>query len=579
MKCGIDADAFLCYTKERYSMRTTDVRMMKKEFEKSIRKTIKNRPGRFLFLFVLFLFAFTDGQSVATYAKTQSVSTVEEIRVGLKSNYANKKSITIQNTALEFGFCNGREYCTERVLLSETGVRVTAEQGDYFASVDTYELHQAEEMAEKLSTAGAKAYAVSFSSGKAGIYFPVEENGGTTEAAREICDKAGSTCGIRIEEKEKKSLYLIRIDAGEQVLFADGIQGMYPQFAATEKNDEGVFAINMGKRSYRGRIEIGRYGGRSTVTAVNVVGLEEYLYGVVPCEMPASWSMEALKAQAVCARSYALTKAGYRAGTDITRGFRMEDTIQSQVYGGLDFEHSRSTAAVNATKGKTLCYENRMVAGYYFSASGGHTENIEDVWGVSVPYLQGVPDLYESEPSKKPWTVTLKKTELERLLQAEGKDVGTVRKVVQEITTSSGRVTSLRIIGSNKTVSLATSDLRNVLELPSTKFKVVNGETTSDTVMIQGDGALKEAPISECYVISDTGDVEKVVADKQYVVISEDNLTGFGTDLPDEDEVLFVGMGHGHGVGLSQSGANGMGNHGFSYEEILEHYFTGITVR
>ena len=551
---------------------------MKKKYEKSIRKRKENRPGRYLFLFVLFLFAFAEGRGGVSYAKAQ-VSTVEEIRVGLKSNYANKQSITLQNTGLEFGFCNGREYRTERSFFSETGVTVTAEKGEYLASVDTYTLQQAEENAEKLCAAGAKAYAVILSEGKAGICFPIAENGGTKEAAQKICDKAGMTCGISVEKKEKKSVYLIRIDAGELVWFADGAEGYYPQFAATEKNKDGIYGIDMGKRSYRGRMEIGRYGGRATVTAVNVVGLEEYLYGVVPCEMPASWSMEALKAQAVCARSYALTKAGYRAGTDITRGFRMEDTIQSQVYGGLNFEHSRSTAAVEATKGKTLCYENRTVAGYYFSSSGGHTENVEDVWGVVVPYLQGVPDLYETEPSKKPWTVTLKKKELERLLQAEGKDVGTVRKVVQEITTSSGRVTSLRVIGSKKTVSLATSDLRNVLELPSTKFKVINRETTPDTVVVQGNGLIKETSISECYVISGNGDVEKATAEKQYVVISEDNLTGFGTDLPAEDEVLFVGMGHGHGVGLSQSGANGMGNHGFSYEEILEHYFTGISVR
>lgn len=551
---------------------------MKKKDEKSIRNREKGRYGRILFLFVLLLFAFLQQSGGFSHAIAQ-VSTVEEIRVGLKSNYANKKSLTMENTALEFGFCDGREYYTERSFFSENGVTITPEKEEYLAASGTYTLQQAEEKAKELRAMGVAAYPVTYSTGKAGIYFPVAENGKTTEEARKLCTEAAQIFGIPLEDDVRSSSYLIRIEAGDLIWFADGADGSYPQFAATEKNEDGIYAIDLGKRSYRGRMEFGRYGGRTTVTAVNVVPLEEYLYGVVPCEMPASWHMEALKAQAVCARSYALTKAGYRAGTDMKRGFRIEDTVQSQVYGGTTFEHSRSTAAVDATKGKTLCYDNYTVAGYYFSTSGGHTENVEDVWGVSIPYLQGVPDIYETEPSQKPWSVTLKKTDLERLLREEGKDVGTVRKVVQEITTSSGRVISLRIIGSKKTVSLATSELRNVLELPSTKFKVVNAGTVPDTVTVQGDGQVQQTMISECYVAGADGTVQKASADKQFVVISKENLTGFATEVPEEDEVLFVGMGHGHGVGLSQSGANGMAKQGFSYKEILEHYFTGIVVR
>ncbi len=551
---------------------------MKERYRKAIRKRKQSRYRWLLFLFVLFAFAGMEVNDSVLCAEVK-VSTVEEIRVGLKSGYANKQSITIRNTALEFGYCDGREYTSERRFSSEKGVTVSAEKGEYLAAEESYTLQQAEETVKRLRGLGAKAYAVTFSKDDAGIYFPVAENGGTAERAHKLCREAGQACGVSLAGDVKKSAYLIRIDAGGQIWFADGTKGSYPQFAATEKDEDGFFSIDMGKRSYRGRVEIGRYGGRTTVTAVNVVGLEEYLYGVVPCEMPASWNLEALKAQAVCARSYALTKAGYRAETDIARGYRIEDTVQSQVYGGISFEHNRSNAAVDATKGETLCYENRTVTGYYFSSSGGHTENVEDVWGVSIPYLQGVPDIYETEPSKEPWSVTLKKKDLERLLRDEGKDVGIVRKVVQEITTSSGRVISLRIIGSSKTVSLETSELRNVLELPSTKFKVINGGAVPDAAMVQGDGVLKEASISDCYVISGNGNVQQATADKQFVVVSEDNLTGFGTNAPKEDEVLFVGMGHGHGVGLSQSGANGMAKHGFDYKEIAEHYFTGISVR
>ncbi len=563
---------------KRESMQVkTDVRKMKKIVIKSIRLKKQNVWKTFLFLFALLLFLGITERAGFPQAR---VSTTEEIRVGLKSKYAAKQSITIYNSRLELGYCDGREYRGETILTSLEGVTVTPEKGTYYTVDGVYVLTQAESVAKKLKEAGAVAYAVLLSEETAGVYLPVGENGTSEATALQACKKAAEQCGITLCQDVDKSEYLIRITAGERVLFADGASGEYPQFAADVKNEDGIYAVDLGGRSYRGRIEIGRYGGKSTLTAVNVVPLEEYLYGVVPCEMPASWQMEALKAQAVCARSYALIKAGYHAETDIKRGFRMVDTVQSQVYGGIFYEHKRSNAAVDATKGETLCYENRTVTGYYFSGSGGHTENVEDVWGFSMPYLQGVSDIYEENPSKKPWSVTLSKDELMRLLRLEGKNVGTVKKVMQEVVTSSGRVYSLRVIGSQGSVSLATDALRNVLELASTKFRVFDSESVPDAVTVQGEILSREVAIHDCYVIGGDGTVQSADGlTEQYVVLSADNMTSFPRTAPDDGEYLFAGMGHGHGVGMSQSGANGMAEYGFLYNEILEHYFTGISVR
>lgn len=530
-----------------------------------------------LFVFVVLLFT---GMSRHMVSSEAGVSTALDIRVGLKSKFAGKQSITIYNTSLEIGFCEGREYSREAVLSSEKGVTVTAEKNSFYAVDGTFPLGKAEALAKELTEAGAVAYAALLSPGCAKVYLPVSENGGSETEAFGVCKAAAKQCGVTLESASKNSKYIIRIQCGDRILFADGAEGYYPQFGATQKNEDGIYAVDLGSCSYRGRIEIGRYGGKSSLTAVNVVPLEEYLYGVVPCEMPASWHTEALKAQAVCARSYALIKAGYHAETDIKRGFRMVDTVQSQVYGGITYEHPRSNAAVDATKGETLCYENRTVTGYYCSGSGGHTEHVEDVWGFSVPYLQGVPDIYETNPSKKPWSVTLSKDELTRLLRSEGKDVGTVKKVMQEVVTSSGRVTSLRIIGSFGSVRLATDALRNVLELASTKFKVFDSDSVPDLVTIQGADRTREAAIHDCYVISGGGTVQSADGlTKQYVVLSADNMTSFPRYAPEEGEYLFAGMGSGHGVGMSQSGAYGMAQQGFTYKEILEHYFTGISVR
>ena len=550
---------------------------MQRKAEKSGRRTGQKACKLLLFVFTVLLFAGVFPHTVSSEA---GVSTLLDIRVGLKSKFAGKQSITIFNTSLEAGYCDGREYSRETVFSSHTGVVVSTEKSAFYTTDDVYPLAKAEELAKVLTDGGAKAYAVMISPGKAGIYVPVAENGSTEADTLGVFESAAKQCNVTPVRTVQTSEYLIRIKAGERVLFADGAEGYYPQFAATEKNGDGIYAVDLGACSYRGRMEIGRYGGKSTLTAVNVVPLEEYLYGVVPCEMPASWHTEALKAQAVCARSYALIKAGYHAETDIKRGFRMVDTVQSQVYGGTTYEHKRSTAAVDATKGETLCYENRTVTGYYCSGSGGHTENVEDVWGFTVPYLQGVSDIYETNPSKKPWSVTLSEDELTGLLRSEGKGVGTVKKVMQEVVTSSGRVTSLRIIGSHGSISLTTDALRNVLELASTKFKVFGSDNVPDLVTIQGAAGTREAAIHDCCVISAGGTVQSADGlTEQYVVLSKDNMTSFPRYAPGEGEYLFAGMGSGHGVGMSQSGAYGMAEEGFTYKEILEHYFTGISVR
>lgn len=578
IKCGIEARAGICYTKGKQAREEkTDVRRMKRKGKEIIRGLWQKRYGLLLLFFAVLLFFTLTGYPNISEA---GVSTSQEIRVGLKNKFSGKQSITIYNTSLELGYCDGREYRRETEIFCEKGVTVTPETTAYYVIDGIFDLSQAEALAERLTKAGAIAYAGMRSFGKTSIYLPVAENGaGEAEALRQ-CKQAAQMCNVTVMNTVKKSEYLLRITAGDRVLFADGADGYYPQFGASQKNEDGIYAVDMGERSYRGRIEIGRYGGRASLTAVNVVPLEEYLYGVVPCEMPASWHTEALKAQAVCARSYALIKAGYHAETDIKRGYRMVDTVQSQVYGGITYEHPRSTAALDATKGETLCYENRTVTGYYCSGSGGHTENVEDVWGFSIPYLQGVPDIYETNPSKKPWSVTLSSDELKRLMRSEGKDVGTIKKVMEEVVTSSGRVYSLRIIGSLGSVGLATDALRNVLELASTKFRVFGADSVPDRVTVQGVSGTKETTIHECYVISGNGQVQSLDGlTEQYVVLSADNMTSFPRYAPEEGEYLFAGMGHGHGVGMSQSGAYGMAEAGFDYREILEHYFTGISVR
>src|SRR6266576_2390114 len=142
-------------------------------------------------------------------------------------------------------------------------------------------------------------------------------------------------------------------------------------------------------------------GAVHTVTAgklraINMVGLEQYLYGVVPSEMPFMWHPEALKAQAVVARSYAVA-------TRRTGAFDLYSDTRSQVYLGIEHERPSTTAAVNATAGQVVLYQGEVAKTYFFSTSGGRTASAEDAWGEPVPYLVSVPDPSDSISPHHDW--------------------------------------------------------------------------------------------------------------------------------------------------------------------------------
>ena len=163
----------------------------------------------------------------------------------------------------------------------------------------------------------------------------------------------------------------------------------------------GLVGVATKGRTYRDVIEL-RPGLSGGVTAVNKVSLENYIRGVVPNESPASWPLEALKAQAVAARSYAL---GTNSGNAV---FDHYDTVQSQVYGGYSSEDSRTNRAVAGTAGQVLRNDGKVITAYFHSTSGGHTENVENVFQGSerLPYIRGVRDPWDKASPYHRWKVT-----------------------------------------------------------------------------------------------------------------------------------------------------------------------------
>ncbi len=138
------------------------------------------------------------------------------------------------------------------------------------------------------------------------------------------------------------------------------------------------------RRWYRGDMVIYNLNGKLTV--VNSLPLEEYLMGVVPSEMPSRWNLEAQKAQAIAARSYALANLGKRG----SHGYDLKDTPQDQAYGGATSETKQTTIAVLSTKGEVLTYDNKIIPAYYHASSGGKTIGAGEVWAHDLPYIQSV---------------------------------------------------------------------------------------------------------------------------------------------------------------------------------------------
>ncbi len=214
------------------------------------------------------------------------------------------------------------------------------------------------------------------------------------------------------------------------------------------------------QRAYRGQIQVDVVDGK--LRAVNIVGLEPYLDGVVPSEMPSAWSTQALEAQAVAARSYALATRKIGAPYDAYADSR------SQVYLGLSNESPATTAAVTATKGQVLFFGGAVATTFFSSTSGGKTESSLDWTGTAVPYLISVPDPYDDMSPYHNWgPVPVTAQTISKSLKVPGPitDATTVMN-------AAGRVGKLNLVTPLTAMTVPATTLRNAIGLRSTWFTV-----------------------------------------------------------------------------------------------------------
>ncbi|MBL1211010.1 SpoIID/LytB domain-containing protein [Geminocystis sp. GBBB08] len=265
-----------------------------------------------------------------------------------------------------------------------------------------------------------------------------------------IQDSAGRTIG----QVEGMNSFLAKSNGGNVNLAQWNSNAIW-----LEHSGDGVIWI--GDRWYRGRVLLTRQG--SGITAVNYVDMEDYLYSVVGAEAVPSWPQEALKAQAVAARTYAL----YKRNTSRNSVFDLDTTTATQVYKGLSSEYTTTHQAVKATDGQIMTYNNQPILAVFHSSSGGHTENAEDIWTSPLPYLRGVVDYDQTAPVFQ-WNKSISPSAISRL--AGG--VGNIRALIPQKTTPQGRIVTMQVVGDRSTRTVAGSDLRSALDLRSTLFRV-----------------------------------------------------------------------------------------------------------
>jgi len=403
--------------------------------------------------------------------------------------------------------------------------------------------------------------------------------------------ECGSESGFYISDGVGKTEWK---NAGEKVLLTPELVEEYGGriYLGTE-GEEGKLSLYNVKRavgvpSYRGTIEVALAEGK--LLAVNELSLEEYLYGVLPSEMPESFGVEALKAQAVCARSYACNQL--LANRYHAYGAHVDDSMNCQVYQNYG-ETAAAVEAVKATFGKVLSREGKCITAYYFSCSYGHTSDSYDIWGEKAGTLfEGVVQAAEKS------TENLNKTKnFEAFLDSE-REWYDADSVWFRWSTVLGTELSGRILQRlQERQQMVPEQILIKVSESGEKMEFEQGEVNNfgslEDILIaeRGDSGVITKLIlvgSEAtYLLLQEYNIRYVLAPMNAVYLQDGSTSGNMNLLPsayftvEKGEHFFSlrGGGHGHGAGMSQYGAKYLAAHGKNYEDILMHYYkdTDIT--
>ncbi len=328
------------------------------------------------------------------------------------------------------------------------------------------------------------------------------------------------------------------------------------------------------KGTYRGGFEC-RELTDGEITVVNTVPVEAYLYSVVCREMSPSWEVEALKAQAVCARNFALGRINYHKqfGFDVCR------TVCCQAYATTADQSANVHTAVDKTRGELLFYEETLVQAVYSSSMGAYTESVENVWGSKFPYLVSVENPYEDTENvyNGKWTKSLTKARATEIMNARGYDIGDVTSITVTERTPTNGVLKLLVQGTKGSKTFERESCRTIFSEAtySQRYTVsLGGQAIYPSAYVSDGTKSNSASLGDVSVLDKNGNLTKI-KNSSYIYDGK-NKKQYAITLTEGDinTFIFSGEGWGHGVGMSQYGAKGMAAAGFDYEEILTHYYT-----
>ena len=349
-----------------------------------------------------------------------------------------------------------------------------------------------------------------------------------------------------------------------------------PQKTKSIEREDRLVEVN--NRRYRGSVEIFRTQGATGMTAVNVLTVDEYVYGVLGLTLTPEWPEQAVKAQAVVVRTFAL----HNIGKHRNEGFDLCDTGDCLVYEGQTQENPKILKAIEDTWGMTLLYQNYVAAAYFHMSSGGYTENSETAFSRMYPYLRGVPDFDQTSPYFR-WQKRISPQELESLLKGAGYNFGALTAIELSRRTAppvnapdrgvSGRIKMITFIGKDGIAALTGEQIQKLLSLPSSLFDI-NVAVPMPSI---------DSNITDSYGDRDTKQIQ--------INLPPASTSGLLTDRPgirritgQQNEMIFIeGFGWGHGVGFSQWGAKTMAEKAINpgpdyYMSILKHYFQGVRI-
>lgn len=438
--------------------------------------------------------------------------------------------------------------------------------GAYHLQLDTVasSVDQASTLVSTLAGAGLSAFVAYTEDGyrvRVGNYTSAVEAAADAPQVSAAVGMTASAVG------ESRSCYTVTVTDTDTILFELDMGG---QALGIAPNSEETWFKN---QTYYGGFEYRRVSG-DDLNVVNVVSMDDYIKGVIPYEMSPSWPVEALKVQALCAKSYAVNCIGKHS----SQGFDLCNTTDCQVYYGTKTATANSNSAVEAVSGLFVLYNGKVAETYYHASSGGWTEDAKNVWGTDIAYLRAVEDVYLTDLRPYSFSVTL--DEVTDILQGKGYDVTDITDFYVSEFTAAGNVRTITFVQKNGEELTFSGERARTCLNTSSSTKRINSQryTVGTDARLYVNGSVLDKSIGQVYAIGGNGSTSVLSGSQLYAVTGQNktsqvDLSGSGTG-----QYVVNGTGSGHNIGMSQCGAKDMAEQGFTYNQIIQFYFTGVQV-